>query len=61
MSEQVRRRRFDATPGAVRELATNAVRHANTPFDVVVETNGHIRIEVEDGSTTAPGRGMAPL
>lgn len=75
------RRRFDATPEAVREaraflqttiadrvppdarddltlalseLATNAVRHAQTPFEVVVETNGHIRIEVEDHSTDAP-------
>jgi anti-sigma regulatory factor (Ser/Thr protein kinase) len=39
---------------AVSELASNAVRHARTPFEVVVETNGHVRIEVEDGSTTAP-------
>jgi anti-sigma regulatory factor (Ser/Thr protein kinase) len=94
MSEQVRRR-FDATPKAVREaraflqsviagrvdresqgdltlalseLTSNAVRHAGTPFEVVVETNGHVRIEVEDGSTDAPlpkapsdegGRGLA--
>ena len=94
MSEQVRRR-FEATPQAIREarvflqsviatrvgpgpqsdltlalseLATNAVRHAKTPFEVVVETNGHVRIEVEDGSTEAPvpkapsdegGRGLA--
>ena len=81
MSDQVRRR-FAATPEAVREarvflqnviagrvdpeaqsdltlvlseLATNAVHHARTPFEVVVETtNGHLRIEVEDGSTDAP-------
>ena len=32
------------------ELASNAVRHARTPFEVVVTTNGHVRIEVEDGS-----------
>ena len=53
---------------AISELATNAVRHAKTPFDVVVETNGHVRLEVEDGSTSAPvrktptddgGRGLA--
>lgn len=53
---------------ALSELASNAVRHAQTPFAVVVETNGHVRIEVEDGSThppvpTAPtregGRGLA--
>jgi anti-sigma regulatory factor (Ser/Thr protein kinase) len=36
------------------ELASNVVRHARTPFEVVVETNGHVRIEVEDGSTDAP-------
>ena len=49
------------------ELASNAVRHAGTPFEVVVETNGHVRIEVEDLSTELPvlsapsdsgGRGM---
>jgi anti-sigma regulatory factor (Ser/Thr protein kinase) len=28
------------------ELASNVVRHARTPFEVVVETNGHVRIEV---------------
>jgi anti-sigma regulatory factor (Ser/Thr protein kinase) len=80
MSAQVRRR-FDATPGAVREarafledaiaaridpesrsdlvlalseLATNAVRHARTPFEVVVETDGYVRLEVEDDSTELP-------
>lgn len=80
VSDQVRRR-FEATPEAVREarvflqtaiagrvdpevqseltlalseLASNAVRHARTPFEVVVETNGQVRIEVEDGSTDAP-------
>ena len=36
------------------ELASNAVSHARTPFEVVVATNGHVRIEVEDGSTDAP-------
>ena len=36
------------------ELASNAVRHARTPFEVVVTTNGHVRIEVEDGSTEPP-------
>ena len=39
---------------AVSELASNAVRHAGTPFEVVVETNGHVRIEVADGSVDAP-------
>jgi len=32
------------------ELATNVVRHAKTPFEVVVYTDGLVRIEVEDGS-----------
>jgi anti-anti-sigma factor len=50
------------------ELASNVVRHARTPFEVVVETNGHVRIEVEDGSIDAlvpkaasdeGGRGLA--
>ena len=36
------------------ELATNAVLHAQTPFDVVVETNSVVRLEVEDGSTDLP-------
>jgi len=39
---------------ALSELASNAVCHARTPFEVVVEINGHVRIEVEDGSTDAP-------
>lgn len=53
---------------ALSELATNAVRHAGTPFEVVVEINEHVRIEVEDRSTDPPvlkvpsdqgGRGLA--
>ena len=36
------------------ELASNAVRHARTPFEVVVETNGQVLIEVGDGSTDVP-------
>jgi anti-sigma regulatory factor (Ser/Thr protein kinase) len=39
---------------ALSELATNAVVHAHTPFDVVVETNSCVRLEVEDGSTDQP-------
>jgi anti-sigma regulatory factor (Ser/Thr protein kinase) len=34
----------------VSELASNAVQHAGTDFEVVVETDGHVRIEVEDES-----------
>jgi anti-sigma regulatory factor (Ser/Thr protein kinase) len=75
------RRRFDASPGALRdarqfltetigdhvgpevnvdlalalsELTTNAVVHARTDFEVVITTNGQVRIEVEDGSTDLP-------
>jgi anti-sigma regulatory factor (Ser/Thr protein kinase) len=39
---------------ALSELTTNAVLHAGTPFEVIVETNDQARIEVEDGSTQAP-------
>jgi anti-sigma regulatory factor (Ser/Thr protein kinase) len=39
---------------ALSELATNAVLHAQTPFEVVVETNSFVRLEVEDGSTDKP-------
>ena len=38
----------------VSELASNAVRHAQTSFAVNVAVNGHIRIEVEDGSPDPP-------
>ena len=55
---------------ALSELATNAVKHAGTPFEVVVDTDGHARIEVEDSSPRLPtpsraaptathGRGLA--
>jgi anti-sigma regulatory factor (Ser/Thr protein kinase) len=55
---------------ALSELATNALRHAGTPFEVVVETDGNVRIEVEDQVPTRPvpkqaaptdtsGRGLA--
>lgn len=39
---------------AVSELAANAVRHAGTDFDVVVEADGVVRLEVEDGSSAPP-------
>lgn len=40
---------------AVSELATNAILHADTPFEVmVVEMDGYVRIEVEDASTVVP-------
>jgi anti-sigma regulatory factor (Ser/Thr protein kinase) len=55
---------------ALSELATNAVKHAGTPFEVVVETDGWVRLEVEDRSPDLPvstppsptaesGRGLA--
>ena len=55
---------------ALSELAANAVRHAGTPFEVVIETDGKVRVEVEDQVPTAPvpkdaapmdtsGRGLA--
>jgi len=44
------------------ELATNAVVHARTPFEVICRTiGGSVQVEVVDGDTTrvlpAPGRG----
>jgi anti-sigma regulatory factor (Ser/Thr protein kinase) len=39
---------------AISELATNAVTHANTGFEVVITTNGQVRIEVADGSAQVP-------
>lgn len=55
---------------ALSELVTNAVQHAGTPFDVVVETNGAVWVGVEDASPRPPvpqqaepsalgGRGLA--
>jgi anti-sigma regulatory factor (Ser/Thr protein kinase) len=55
---------------ALSELAANAVKHARTPFEVVVDTDGVARIEVEDQSPVPPvprhaaptdssGRGLA--
>jgi anti-sigma regulatory factor (Ser/Thr protein kinase) len=55
---------------AAGELAANAAEHAHTPFDVTVEIEGCVRIEVTDGSDLLPrivepdlhserGRGMA--
>jgi hypothetical protein len=39
------------------ELASNAVRHAATPFEVLVDLGaGHVRIEVRDGSERLPRR-----
>lgn len=41
---------------ALSELATNAVKHARTPFEVMIETNAHLRVAVSDGSTVPPVR-----
>jgi len=49
---------------ALSELATNAVRHAVSDFDVVIGINGQVHLEVEDRSTelpvVGPPPGMAP-
>jgi anti-sigma regulatory factor (Ser/Thr protein kinase) len=42
------------------ELATNAVVHAGTEFDVVIAIDGQVRIEVEDGTTDLPVSRPAP-
>jgi anti-sigma regulatory factor (Ser/Thr protein kinase) len=36
------------------ELATNAVLHAETPFEVSVVLDGHLRVEVSDDDPTLP-------
>lgn len=41
----------------VSELATNAVLHARTPFEVRVKVgDGHVRVEVHDGTGRRPVR-----
>ena len=39
---------------AVSELATNAVVHAGTAFEIVLELDGVARVEVEDRSVAIP-------
>src|SRR4051812_20159274 len=47
---------------ALSELATNSVMHTATPFEVVVHTDGLVRVEVEDGSPCPPvPRTAAPM
>lgn len=41
---------------ALSEMASNSVQHAGTSFEVVVEVDGQVRIEVEDGSSALPQR-----
>ena len=36
------------------ELATNAVRHARTGFEMTIEANGEIRVEVTDSGGGSP-------
>lgn len=37
------------------ELATNAIEHARTPFDVSLERSGHsVRLTVQDSSSSTP-------
>jgi len=36
------------------ELATNCVRHAHTGFELTIQTQGGIRIEVRDGGSGRP-------
>jgi anti-sigma regulatory factor (Ser/Thr protein kinase) len=45
---------------ALSELASNAVRHAGTPFDVVIATDGFVRVEVEDASPSITIRHPPP-
>lgn len=46
----------------VSELAANAVRHAATPFELVVDGDGdRVRVEVRDGSHRMPRRHVPAL
>jgi len=47
------RERVEAAELMASELATNCVMHARTDFDVMVNSDGDIRIEVSD---TGPGQ-----
>ena len=42
---------------AVSELATNAVQHAQTPYEVVIDTGGPLRIGVVDSCASVPRLG----
>jgi anti-sigma regulatory factor (Ser/Thr protein kinase) len=45
----------DSVELMVSELATNSVKHADTPFELVVEHVGsHVRVEVTDGGAGQP-------
>jgi two-component sensor histidine kinase len=48
--------RRDGLTLVVSELATNALLHAATGFEVTVRWNGSVRIDVSDGSPTMPVR-----
>ncbi|MEO6318608.1 MAG: ATP-binding protein [Acidimicrobiales bacterium] len=51
----------DAALLLVSELATNAVRHAGTPFEVTVEVRGpSVRVAVIDGDISHPPRVRRP-
>jgi anti-sigma regulatory factor (Ser/Thr protein kinase) len=47
---------LDVAMVVVSELASNAVEHARTPFEVAVETAPGLRITVADGSPVLPAR-----
>jgi anti-sigma regulatory factor (Ser/Thr protein kinase) len=44
----------------VSELATNAVRHARTSFEVAIWVGSKTRVEVSDGSPVPPRRSVGP-
>lgn len=52
---------FEDLPLLVSELATNAVLHARSDFEVSVEkVPGHLRVEVFDQNTRLPSFAVAP-
>jgi anti-sigma regulatory factor (Ser/Thr protein kinase) len=56
VTQQVDAELVDELLLALSEMATNAVLHAGTAFEVVIETDGVVRLEVEDGSSVVPVR-----
>ena len=44
----------DAAELLASELTTNCVRHAHTDFELTVEVDGHVRVEVRDRGAGTP-------
>lgn len=54
LAERVAHDTVDEIVLVASELATNAVEHARTPFEVALHTDDHLHIDVVDGSPALP-------